>query len=53
MNYQDHKPPHLTGSFETNLLIAMEVDLKFSNQKMVGDNFITPRHLEKTKMKII
>ena len=26
---------HLTGSLETNLLIAMEADLKFSNHEMV------------------
>ena len=43
---------HLMRSLETDLLIATEMDLKFGNQTMVGDNFIAPRHLEKTKMKM-
>ena len=43
---------HLTKSLETDLLIATEMDLKFSNQTMVGGNFIAPRHLENTKMKM-
>ena len=36
----------MTGSFETNLFIAMEMDLKFSNQIIVWGKFTAPKHLK-------
>ena len=52
MNCRNHKLLHLTESFETDLLIAMEMDLKFRNQIIVWDKFTAPKHLEMTKMKM-
>ena len=37
---------------ETDLLIAMEMDLKSSNQIKVWGKLTAPRHLDKTKMKM-